>query len=947
MKAPFHFKNLSVGFIARLSLQKRIALIQILALLGICITGIVTLHAKKAGMMEDRALKTQNLVETAHHIIEYFHTRQTAGELTQAQAQEGAKGVIRAMRYGKEGADYFWINDMTPKMVMHPIKTEMEGKNMADVQDAFGKKYFLEFVEIAKKQGAGFVSYYWSRNNDQKDAVPKLSYVKGFQPWGWMVGTGIYIDDVNKTFMNDIIILLEEMLLEALLLMALSFLISKTILQQVGGDIHNVQETLRLLAEGDMNVRVGGKNANKTTGIARDVNRLADRLERIMRIINLHSGGIIACVGELVKIRNQISDDASNSQRIVTGVSEKNQILSREINTIIQSLSDSTDSVNAIAHSAEEVSNNIITIAAGAEEASANIATMASAAEEITSNIDGVNQNLSRVDQSVKNVAASIENITSALEEINRRCQSASAESETAHTNALGVREVMNRLSASAQEIGDVVDIINNIAEQTNMLALNASIEAAGAGDAGKGFAVVANEVKELARQTSDATRLISEKINRIQGNTREATEANTSVAGSIDRINEANREITDSVEVQSDAMVTISNAMDEVAKAAEDVTRSALELGSAAQEVARAAQEAAAGTGEVAKSASAVAVAAESMAEQTRHAQQLSNNIMNATETTIDASAAVQDNMLEASSVVAMTRGSATQFSRMGEVLQDMCGALYAAQAEADLGIPAFDMRATKAYFLDWHSRMEQAIPGRIQVPQSEWIRPEESPLHGWIQATLGLPYGKTQHFEEMNQLHAKIFSRAIDTLKLIQKVSTDGPEKADRSLLEYLSLVKKLFSRLDILYLENGKEISDDVEFFRWSDGLNTGMQEIDDDHKKLMVMINQIHKLLKESAGRDEVSKIITALADYTHFHFAREEKLFEQHRYPDTPAHKEKHVKLLNEVANLAQRFQNGDFAAPMDLLTLAKSWLINHIIRTDMLYVKFFKEKGII
>ncbi|MBF0340187.1 MAG: bacteriohemerythrin [Magnetococcales bacterium] len=946
MKASSFTNSFFTRFIGQLSLQKRIGLILILALLGICVTGFITLDAKKDGMLADRQTKTRNLVESAHHILKYYHAKQTSGELTQAQAQEGAKNVLRAMRYGESDTDYFWINDMTPKMVMHPLKTEMEGQDLSELKDANGKKHFVAFVEEVKKNGAGFVDYYWSRNNDPQNSIPKISYVMGFKPWGWIVATGIYIDDVSKAFRHDLILLVEELLINVVILIALSLLIARTILQQVGGDIHQVENAVRRLADGDMTIRITRKGC-ETTGIALAVNRLADRLERIMRIINLHSGGITACVAELIKIRDQIGDDARSSQRIVSGVSEKNNTLAQELNTITHSIGQSTESVNGIAHSAEEVSNNIITIAAGAEEASANIATMASAAEEITTNIDTVNHSLSRVDESVKNVAASIDNITSALEEINRRCQSASAESETAHTNALGVREVMDRLSASAQEIGDVVDIINNIAEQTNMLALNASIEAAGAGDAGKGFAVVANEVKELARQTSDATRLISERIGRIQVNTREATEANTSVASSIDRINEANREITDSVEVQSEAMVTISNSMDDVAKAAGEVTRSALELGSAAQEVARAAQEAAAGTGEVAQSASAVAVAAESMAEKTRHAQVLSNDIMNSTQTTMDASAVVQENMREASAVVAMTRGSSTQFARMGEVLQDMCGALYAAQAEADLGTPMFDMRATKGFFLNWHSKMEQAIPGRIKLPESQWLKPDHSPLHAWIQATAETPYGKTQRFEEMHLIHGKILAKASETLHLIQKVPEEGPDNADKRLLEYLSMIKKLFSLLDILYLENGKEITEDVEFFPWTSNLDTGMKDIDDDHKKLVAMVNQIHKLLKESAGKDAISKIITELADYTHFHFGREEKLLEKHHYPEIVPHKEKHVKLLNEVSDLVKKFDSGDFAAPMDLLTLAKTWLVQHILRTDMRYVQYFKEQRII
>ncbi len=502
----------------------------------------------------------------------------------------------------------------------------------------------------------------------------------------------------------------------------------------------------------------------------------------------------------------------------------------------------------------------------------------------------------------------------------------------------------MERLSSSAQEIGDVVNIINNIAEQTNMLALNASIEAAGAGEAGKGFAVVANEVKELARQTSQATQLISEKIMRIQGNTNEATEANSSVAKSIDRINDANQEITESVQAQSSAMNNISNSMDDVAKAAEEVTRNALELGAAAQEVARAAQEAATGTGEVAQSASMVAVSAESMAEQTRNAQILSNSIMQSTQTTMEASGIVQEKMGEAAAIVTMTNASAVQFSHMGEVLQNMCGALYATQAEAELGTPVFDMRATKGFFLFWQSNIEQAISGRIQLTSAQWPKAESSPLHKWTQTTASTPYGKSTHCQKAIKLHAQLLEIAVAACKAINQKTEKN--SADTLLQEYLDITKKLFSLLDRIYLENGTDNLVETEFFPWTTSLDTGIKFVDDDHKKLVGMVNQIHILLKEGAGNKEVGKIILELANYTTFHFSREETLFDRHGYPETAAHKQKHVKLLADVNDLISKFNIGDFAAPMDLLAFAKSWLIHHILGTDMKYVPFFKGKDV-
>ncbi|MBF0296730.1 MAG: bacteriohemerythrin [Magnetococcales bacterium] len=934
------------AYVSKQSLTKRLGLILLLAILGIAFTGEAALESKKSRMFEDRQLKTKHLVETAHHFLVYYHAKQTSGEMTAPQAQEAAKAVVKTLRYGEN--DYFWINDLTPKMVLHPLKPELDGKELGEFKDPTGKKLFVAFVETAKKSGAGFVDYQWTKDPKQPDKhSPKTSYVILFEPWGWIIGSGIYIDDLDREFNKGVLFLLVEILITGIILISVSTWLARTILMQVGGDIHQVEDAVQRLANGEMTVRITGKgDTQPKTGIAFAVNRLADRLERIMRIINLHSGGITACVTELVKIKNLVGDDAEQSQKIVHNVSEKNDLLAQELQAISASIGQASQNIDAIAEAAGDVSQNIVTIAAGAEEASANIATMAAAAEEITANIGGVNDSLGRVDHSVKNVAASIDDITQALEEIKLRCQSASSESETAHANALGVREVMERLASSAQEIGDVVDIINNISEQTNMLALNASIEAAGAGEAGKGFAVVANEVKELARQTSNATRMISEKIVRIQMNTNEATEANNSVGYSIDRINEANREITDAVEIQSTSMNNIASSMEEVAKAAGEVTRNALELGTAAQEVARAAMEAATGTGEVARSASMVASAAESMADKTRDAQALSNDILQSTHTTLDASSVVQQQMSEAAAVVHMTRGSVNQFSRMGEVLQDMCSALYAAQAEAELGALLFDVRAAKGWFLQWHSRMEQAIPGRIRIETTQWPQPSDSPLHAWIRTATTLPYGKTAHFQEMSRLHEQLFQKIAATLTIVQKEGLAGQQQADHTLLEYLALAKHLFSLLDRLYLENGSDHSEDVEFFPWNDTLLTGVRDVDDDHKKLVAMVNKIHRLLKESAGSEAVGKVINELAAYTQFHFAREEKFFDQYGYPDTVSHKEKHVKLLQDVTGLMQEFAAGDFAAPMDLLTFAKAWLVNHIMKTDMAFGPFCKEKGI-
>ena len=101
------------------------------------------------------------------------------------------------MRYGPESKDYFWINDMQPRLIMHPYRTDLEGKDIAGFTDPSGKHLFVEVVRTVKNSGAGYVDYQWQWKDDPDRIVPKISYVKGFDPWGWIIGTGIYVEDVH------------------------------------------------------------------------------------------------------------------------------------------------------------------------------------------------------------------------------------------------------------------------------------------------------------------------------------------------------------------------------------------------------------------------------------------------------------------------------------------------------------------------------------------------------------------------------------------------------------------------------------------------------------------------------------------------------------------------------------------------------------------------------
>jgi signal transduction histidine kinase len=138
------------------------------------------------------------LTNTVWSALHVFYLKEISGIIDRRQAQAEAVEHIRRLRYGADQKDYFWINDLHPRIVMHPYRPELEGKDGTDFTDPTGKSLFVECVKVVKAKGAGYVDYQWQWKDDPQRIVPKISYVKGFAPWGWIVGTGIYVEDVKE-----------------------------------------------------------------------------------------------------------------------------------------------------------------------------------------------------------------------------------------------------------------------------------------------------------------------------------------------------------------------------------------------------------------------------------------------------------------------------------------------------------------------------------------------------------------------------------------------------------------------------------------------------------------------------------------------------------------------------------------------------------------------------
>lgn len=492
-------------------------------------------------------------------------------EAAEQRFKEDAKQAIAQLRYGPKGKDYFWINDMEPRMVMHPIKPELDGKDLSGSKDPNGKKLFVEFVNVCREKGEGFVDYMWPLPGHD-EPVPKLSYVKLFEPWGWVVGTGIYLDDV------DLAVKTKEAEIKA------------AIASQRNGLIGTILTLLALTAAG-------------ITFISKRITRPIVTASAMLKDIAQGEGDLTRRlvvesndeVGEMAKWFNMFVE---NVQRIIRAVADNAHQLndsSSELNAISDQMSagagQTSDKANTVAAASEEMSTNMNSVAAAMEEASTNVGMVASAAEEMTATINEIAQNTEKA----RGITGDAVN------------QAGNASSQVAE------------LGSAAQEIGKVVEAITEISEQVNLLALNATIEAARAGDAGKGFAVVANEIKELARQTAAATGEIKSRVEGIQNSTDGTVTEIGNITRVVNEVNEIVGTIATAVEEQSVTTNEIAGNVAQAAQGIDEVNENVAQSSSVSSEISRDIAEVTQAAGEISSSSGQISTSAESLNQLAR----------------------------------------------------------------------------------------------------------------------------------------------------------------------------------------------------------------------------------------------------------------------------------------------------------------------------------------
>ncbi|WP_153114882.1 methyl-accepting chemotaxis protein [Rhodocyclus tenuis] len=463
-----------------MNLLARLSLTTLLAILAMAAIVLVALSATRALLYDDRQIKTRHLVEVAHDVADGFYALQKSGVLSEVQAREQAIRAIRGLRYEKK--EYFWINDLgkpVPKMIMHPTLPKLEGTVIDDPkfnkatsmqagrdgekQKLDNRNLFTAFNEVVEKAGEGYVEYSWPKpkagGGVTDELFPKLSYVKKFEPWGWVIGSGIYIDDVEQIFRDNAIRLLTPAAVGILLILLLSWLVTRSLIGEIGGEPRAAMRIAGKIAEGDLSQEFDTRPDDR------------DSLLFVLKHMQ------------------------ENLRQMLGAVSQNAQVLERSIGRL----------------SAE--SNEIMLatqLQANAVEQSRSAISDISSSVEVVNGLAGDTQDSSvEVNRRALDGASIAAGVADEMEKIAATVTDSSAE--------------VALLAASTHEIDKMANVIKEIAAQTNLLALNAAIEAARAGEQGRGFAVVADEVRKLAERTTFATQEIGVVLKRIQSDSERA----------------------------------------------------------------------------------------------------------------------------------------------------------------------------------------------------------------------------------------------------------------------------------------------------------------------------------------------------------------------------------------------------------------------------------------
>jgi methyl-accepting chemotaxis protein len=449
-----------MNFWSRLSVQNKILTIGVFVILffsGILFAFI--LPTVEENIINKKKEKVRELTDVVYSTINRFYFEYENERLTEREAKTLSKLHLWDYRYGPDKEGTFWIIEENGMGLVFPFEQSLTGKDMKNVKDPEGNFPFREMIEIGQESGEGFVRYTWQYKSFANRNEKMIAYVREFKPWKWIIGTGVYIVDVEAEMRS---IYLKLSIITGIT-MAIAILLILVVARSISNPIRTMNSSLK---HSDLSTRLPVSTKDEIGNLAKHFNSFVEKISGIIHDIKESATSLAASSEEMSAISMSFAENAHKQNEAADTVTSTIREITVEMDKITDDIDKEFNSLNILVDKMHVLMKIISTL----------------------------NENTGRS--------------LTMIEEISNRVQSGQQDLGEMNTR-------IGRIKESSDEMTGIISLINDISDQINLLSLNASIEAARAGETGRGFAVVAEEISKLADQTADSTKQINSIITQ------------------------------------------------------------------------------------------------------------------------------------------------------------------------------------------------------------------------------------------------------------------------------------------------------------------------------------------------------------------------------------------------------------------------------------------------
>lgn len=514
-----------------MSISSRLWLMLVVAVAMLVVLGLLMLRQIHGDLYQAKAEKTRHVVQTAAGVLAHFQGLEVAGTLSRDAAQQQALQVVRALRYDHD--DYFWINDLTPRMIMHPANPKLDGQDLSSIRDPDGFAVFNEMVALARQQDAGPVNYRWPKPG-ASEPVAKTSYIQLFKPWGWIIGSGVYVDDVQAEFARQ---LRDASLLGVViaLLMGLTvWVIARSIARPLQQAVHAMGNIAS--GESDLTRRLDTHGRDELTQLGEHFNRFNGKLQGV--------------IGQLQGAAHALANSAERVGANAGAAQQQSAQQSQQMDQVATAVNEVTYAVQDVAKTAEQAAGEMHT-------AQQQVTHGQQAIHGSLAQIDRLSMTIEQAVQVIRDLAGHSTRIGGVLDVIRSIAE---------QTNLLALNAAIEAARAGEQGRGFAV-----VADEVRLLAHRTA----------QSTAEIHSMIEHLQSQSDAAVKAIDTSSEASRQTVEQAREA----GASLDAINQALHNLTA-------LNASIASATLQQSHVVEDINRNVLDTAGLSQQTADAARQ-------------------------------------------------------------------------------------------------------------------------------------------------------------------------------------------------------------------------------------------------------------------------------------------------------------------------------------------------------------------